>query len=246
MRIPQSLAIGRRHDGERTGHEEADRAPGIRSPSALARQRPCSTAVSSAAMVLRLKNRVPTNCTAAAHQSARSERDEPRRGGRRPLSASWMKAARVKKTAPTKNVASVGDRTDGVGVERHGAEGEEHRSDRESPCFPCEGGRCVLASWRRAYGSVGLANVTRIQHDARRRRWPVAFAHDDHTAQRRVGASPPPHSPEPAIRISSTRCSPAPARRPTSRSTSCRRGSRCPRPPTRSSTTRRCSTATPG
>ena len=62
----------------------------------------------------------------------------PCRGGRRPLSASWMKAATVKNTAPTANVASVGDRADGVGVERHRAEREEHRSDRESPCLPAK------------------------------------------------------------------------------------------------------------
>ena len=65
------------------------------------------TAVISAAVVLRLKKSVPANCTAAAHQSARSARLEPRRGGRRPLRSSWIRAASVKKIAPMKKVRFV-------------------------------------------------------------------------------------------------------------------------------------------
>ena len=92
-----------------------------------------STAVINAAVVLRLKKSVPTNWTAAAHQSDRSARLDPRRGGRRPLSASWMSAASVKKIAPMKNVRFVTISPDRIRVERDGAEREEHGSDRESP-----------------------------------------------------------------------------------------------------------------
>ena len=63
--------------------------------------------VISALIVLTLNSSVPRNCTAAAYQSARSAAFVPERGGRRPLSASWMNAARVKKTAPTAKVTFV-------------------------------------------------------------------------------------------------------------------------------------------
>ena len=46
------------------------------------------------------------NWVAADHQSAKSAGDEDRRGGRLPLSASWMNPAPVKKIEPTKNVAA--------------------------------------------------------------------------------------------------------------------------------------------
>ena len=71
---------------KRAGDEEADRPPGVRAPAVPTRASSL-TAVMSAALVLRLKKSVPANCTAAAHQSARSARLDPRRGGRRPLSA---------------------------------------------------------------------------------------------------------------------------------------------------------------
>lgn len=57
--------------------------------------------------MLRLNNSVPANWIAAAHQSARSGREAPVFGGRRPLRSSWISAASVKKTAPAKNVAFV-------------------------------------------------------------------------------------------------------------------------------------------
>ncbi len=52
--------------------------------------------------MLTLKSSVPTNWTAADHQSSQSSRDfqAPRR--QRPLSRSWMNAAVVKNSEPTK------------------------------------------------------------------------------------------------------------------------------------------------
>ena len=57
--------------------------------------------------MLTLKQRVPKNWIAAAHQSARSARLVSPRGGRRPLRLSWMNPAAVKKIDPAKNVTPV-------------------------------------------------------------------------------------------------------------------------------------------
>ena len=61
-------------------------------------------AAASATAVLTLKQRVPANCTAADHQSARSARFVwlPRRPTA--AEAHWMNPAAVKKSEPTKNV----------------------------------------------------------------------------------------------------------------------------------------------
>lgn len=61
----------------------------------------------SALKVDRLKKSVPTNWTAADHQSSQSSFDFHAPGRQRPLRRSWMNAANVKNTEPTKKVALV-------------------------------------------------------------------------------------------------------------------------------------------
>ena len=74
LRIPQPFAVGRGDDREGAGDEEADRPERVRTPAAARPRASVLTAVISAAVVLRLKKSVPTNWTAAAHQSERSAR----------------------------------------------------------------------------------------------------------------------------------------------------------------------------
>jgi hypothetical protein len=52
--------------------------------------------------VLTLNSSVPANWTAAAHQSSQSARDRQAPCRQRPLSRSWMNAAPVKNSDPTK------------------------------------------------------------------------------------------------------------------------------------------------
>ena len=118
-------------------------------PNASGRQ-PLFTRVSlfragiSASVVLTLKNSVPMNCTADAHQSNRSGLDAPRRGGRRPLRLNWMMAAAVKKRAPMKKVRSATGVPTALLIERDGPDQEEEGADGEPPGLPPEtrGLRC--------------------------------------------------------------------------------------------------------
>ena len=134
--VPQLVGGARPRRARAPREEEADRTPRVGHPSrskhrpsrcgAPAARRTCST----------LKRSVPTNWMAAAHQSANSPMPRRARGGRRPLGASWMNPARVKKSEPGKNVAASQTgrpprRTDGNRSHR-----EEHGADHESPGFP--------------------------------------------------------------------------------------------------------------
>ena len=74
------------------------------------------------------------NWMAAAHQSAApGARRQDAARGRRPLSASWMKAASVKKIEPAKKVAASPHRSDRRRVRGDRPDGEEDGSDGEAP-----------------------------------------------------------------------------------------------------------------
>ena len=139
--------------GSQSPSRRSSRRPRRRSPrgSRSTRTRPdaspdpmrasVSIAVIRAAVVLRLKKSVPTNWTAAAHQSERSARSEPRRGGRRPLSSKLDQRGQREEDRADEEGQVGDDLADGVRVERAPRRPRRTPIRSRSPTPRAEGGR---------------------------------------------------------------------------------------------------------